>query len=132
MIDADERKALSETIRHGPAHRLAYEDADLLAENDLRSVRLQLELIKPERALRDHAIRSTVIVFGSARIMSPEMAQDRLVKTRSKIAPIPKANRLWSVRNATCACHATTQRPGGSQDWFRRVSNRKGVAILSS
>ena len=83
MIDEDTRKRLSETIRQGPAHRLAYEDRDLLAEDDLRSVRLQLELIKPERALRHHAIRSTVIVFGSARIVSPEVAQKQLTEVRA-------------------------------------------------
>lgn len=51
-----------------PAYRLAHEDADLLADPDLRPIRLQLELVKPERALRRHAIRSTVVVFGSARM----------------------------------------------------------------
>lgn len=83
MIGADERKALAEKVLQDPAYRLAYEDAELLAADDLRPVRLQLELIKPERALRKHAIRSTVIVFGSARIVSPEVAQKRLVEAQA-------------------------------------------------
>ncbi len=121
MIDADERKALSETIRHGPAHRLAYEDADLLAEDDLRSVRLQLELIKPERALRQCAIRSTVIVFGSARIMSPEMAQDRLVKTRAENRTDPQGQRglVRAQRDVRLSCYY-----GEARRFARLVSAR--------
>ncbi len=78
MIGNDERKQLAEAILQNPAYRLAYEDADLMEQDDLRALRLQLELIKPERALRRHAIRSTVVVFGSARIVSPDTAQRQL------------------------------------------------------
>lgn len=78
MIGDGERKTLLESILHNPAYRLAHEDPDLLAEDDLRSLRMLLELIKPERALRGQGIRSTVVVFGSARILSPEAAQRQL------------------------------------------------------
>jgi uncharacterized protein (TIGR00730 family) len=40
-------------------------------------VRLQLELLKPELLLSEHRIDSTVVVFGSARIPSPEAAGRR-------------------------------------------------------
>jgi uncharacterized protein (TIGR00730 family) len=43
--------------------------------DDLRAVRLQLELIKPEQQLRRHKVRSTVVVFGSARVLPPAQAQ---------------------------------------------------------
>ncbi|MDX2484712.1 MAG: LOG family protein [Pseudodonghicola sp.] len=78
MISNEERTVLTDTIRQNPAYRLAYADADLMAHEDLRALRLQLELIKPERALRHHAIRSTVVVFGSARIVAPDTAQKHL------------------------------------------------------
>jgi len=74
---------LTEQILHGPAYRLAYEDPDFLAEDDLRPVRLQLELVKPERALRTQAIHSTVVVFGSARILAPDVAEQRLQEARA-------------------------------------------------
>lgn len=57
---------------------LAFEDVDFLRHPDLRPVRLQLELLKPEWHLRQHGIRSTVVVFGSARIQSPEVARQQL------------------------------------------------------
>ena len=81
--DEERDRVLTEHILHSPAFRLAHEDPDFLAENDLRPVRVQLELIKPERALRNHAIHSTVVVFGSARIISPDVAEKQLNEARA-------------------------------------------------
>jgi len=75
QTDADPRKALREAIMRGPTYRLAHEDVELLAEDDLRPLRLQLELLKPERELRKQGITSTIVVFGSARVVSREKAQ---------------------------------------------------------
>jgi uncharacterized protein (TIGR00730 family) len=61
-----------------PSYKIAFEDLDFLAEDDLRPARLQLELMKPERALRGHHIKSTIVVFGSARVSSPTMARAEL------------------------------------------------------
>lgn len=46
MTDSDQRKALREAIMNGPAYRLAHEDVEFLAQDDLRPLRLQLELLK--------------------------------------------------------------------------------------
>ena len=54
-----------------PSYRLAYRDDDFLLRDELRPVRLQLELLKPELILQEHKIENTVIVFGSARIPEP-------------------------------------------------------------
>ena len=58
------------------SYRLPVEDADFLHRDELRGVRLQLEYDKPEILLREWGVRSTIIVFGSARIPSPERAHD--------------------------------------------------------
>lgn len=73
----------------GAAYRLAHEDADFLAGDDLRPLRLQLELLKPEHTLRQHDIRSTVVVFGSARLTSSEEAHSRLngIEARAQAQP---------------------------------------------
>lgn len=76
MNPADDHEGLRVAILASPSYRLAHEDPVLLADADLRPLRLQLELVKPERALRQHAIRSTVVVFGSARMRSGEQAAD--------------------------------------------------------
>lgn len=54
---------------------LAFEDRDFLRQDDLRGVRLQLEFLKPERRLREEGVASTVVVFGSARLVPEEIAR---------------------------------------------------------
>jgi uncharacterized protein (TIGR00730 family) len=56
---------------------LAERDTALLARAELRPVRLQLELLKPEMALNDRGIRSTIVVFGSTRILERSVLEAR-------------------------------------------------------
>lgn len=60
-----------------PAYRLAFADQDFLTREELRPVRLQLELLKPEMLLEEQGIESTVVVFGSARIPEPGKKSER-------------------------------------------------------
>jgi predicted Rossmann-fold nucleotide-binding protein len=65
-------KAVPDTPQtRAPAYRLAYDDADFLCREELRPVRLQLELLKPELLLQERGIKSTVVLFGGARIPEP-------------------------------------------------------------
>ncbi|TAX53828.1 LOG family protein [Rhizobium leguminosarum] len=54
-----------------PAYRLAYVDEDFLCREELRPIRLQLELLKTEMMLTERGIKSTVVMFGGARIPAP-------------------------------------------------------------
>jgi len=56
-----------------PAYRLAFADPEFLWRDELRPVRLQLELMKPELLMSEYGIESTIVLFGSARI--PEQAR---------------------------------------------------------
>ena len=71
-------EGMAEQIAAASAYRLAHEDTELLSSDDLRPLRLQLEFLKPERAMRAAGIQSTIVVFGSARILSLEAAAARL------------------------------------------------------
>ena len=73
--DLDERLS---AILESPTYRLAHEDLELLSEEELRPLRLQLELLKPERILHGQGIQSTVVVFGSARVSDADTAAARL------------------------------------------------------
>jgi len=57
-----------------PAYRLAFQDKDFLLREDLRPVRFQLELLKPDLLLKEAGVLSTFVFYGSARIPSPEAA----------------------------------------------------------
>jgi uncharacterized protein (TIGR00730 family) len=60
-----------------PAYRLAFRDHDFLLRDDLRPVRLQLELLKPELILNEHGIAGTIGIFGGARIPEPGVARQQ-------------------------------------------------------
>lgn len=75
--DIDYAKHLPNTPQaQSPAYRLAFADSDFLCRDELRPVRLQLELLKPELGLDAHGIKSTVVLFGGARIPRPEDRDD--------------------------------------------------------
>jgi hypothetical protein len=73
----------AETAKHGvstpqtehPAYKLAFQDLDFLLREDLRPVRFQLELLKPEIVFEEAKIASTFVMYGSARIPEPVKAQ---------------------------------------------------------
>lgn len=73
-----------------PAYRLAFEDEDFLLRSDLRAVRLQLELLKPELLQQEQGIRSTIAMFGSARIPDPETAARRLAEAEGEARANPR------------------------------------------
>lgn len=76
------------------SYRLAYADSEFLLRDELRPVRLQLELLKPELILQEHQVESTVIIFGSARIPEPEAAQSQLKRAEAAAARDPSNERL--------------------------------------
>lgn len=86
MIDPAELEAMQQAIMQGAAYRLPLDDAEFLNSDDLRPLRLQLELLKPEHSLRAQGIASTVVVFGSARVVSRAQAQTELGDAEAKAA----------------------------------------------
>jgi len=70
--DLERARAVPDTPQtRAPAYRLAWDDSDFMTRQELRPVRLQLELLKPEMSLQERGIRSTVVLFGGARIPEP-------------------------------------------------------------
>ena len=67
--------------RASPSYRLAWEDPDFLGRDETRALRFAMEYHKAELALREWGVRSTVVVFGSARIPAPEEAEALVAAT---------------------------------------------------
>lgn len=88
-----ERAKNLERILHSPSYRVAYKDVEFLSDPDLRPVRMQLELLKPEIAFEKNDIRSTIVVFGSTRIVEPAAAQRNLDLARARLADTPDDRR---------------------------------------
>jgi uncharacterized protein (TIGR00730 family) len=72
-----------------PSYELAFTDDAFLCRDDLRPVRLQLELLKPELIQQELGIESTVVVFGSSRILDRPEAQTMLDEARRAAAREP-------------------------------------------
>ena len=62
----------------GDSFKLAVEDPEFLKKEELRGTRLMLEYEKPEFVLRQERIVSTIVAYGSARVPSPEQAEELL------------------------------------------------------
>ncbi len=69
------------------AYRLAFTDLDFLVRDELRPVRLQLELLKPDLVQQEQGIEATIVLFGSARIHSPDTATELLAKAHASGDP---------------------------------------------
>lgn len=77
----DDAAAAASLPRYGgpqSAYRLAFTDEDFLLREELRPVRMQLELLKPELVQKQHGIESTIVIFGSARILPADAARQAL------------------------------------------------------
>jgi uncharacterized protein (TIGR00730 family) len=79
-----------EAILRSPSYRLASQDLDFLDRDALRPVRMQLELLKPEMALQEQHIRSTVVVFGGTAIVERHEAESRLTAAREQLLLRPE------------------------------------------
>jgi uncharacterized protein (TIGR00730 family) len=75
-VDADQDNPESRS------YLLAFEDADFLQSDEMRAMRLALEFSKADLALNEKGIVSTIVVFGSSRILSPEQAEEALSRAQ--------------------------------------------------
>lgn len=78
-----------QAIFASPTYKLAEQDTDFLARPELRPVRLQLELLKPEMAFREQGIRSTIVLFGGTQVIERPAAEARLNAAHAALAVDP-------------------------------------------
>ena len=93
-------------IVNSPSYELAESDVPFLKRKELRPVRMQLELLKPEMALVEAGIESTVVVYGGTQIIPKDEAQDRLKRAKEALEKKPndkKAKRAVAVAERVMA-----------------------------
>ncbi len=82
----EEAATVKPTSLYGGAdssYKLAFADERFLLREDLRPVRMQLELLKPELILQEERIAATIVMFGSARLLPMDVAEERLSQAES-------------------------------------------------
>jgi hypothetical protein len=72
------------------SYKLSYNDFDFLTREELRPVRLQLELLKPELLQQEHGVKGTVVVFGGSRIPDKETALEKVQQAEAAAANQPE------------------------------------------
>lgn len=110
----------AETAKHGvstpqtehPAYKLAFQDMEFLLREDLRPVRFQLELLKPELILDEAKIASTFVFYGSARIPEPEKAKALLDAAPAEGPARTIAERLYEKSRYYEVARQLAQRAG--------------------
>ena len=69
-----------------PSYALAFADSDFMCRDELRPVRLQLELLKPELLMNEAGVNSTIVMFGGARIPAPDNKDKARTKTLADLS----------------------------------------------
>ena len=72
-----------------PSYRLVENDHEFLAKNDLRPVRMQLELLKPELTFKEEGIKQTFVVFGGTQVIPLKQAENRLELVQDSLKEHP-------------------------------------------
>lgn len=85
----EEQSEIARAQIESPAYRLAYDDEDFLLRDELRPVRLMLELTKPELLMQEHGVNQTVVIFGTARSTDLETAQKASAAIKEALAARP-------------------------------------------
>jgi uncharacterized protein (TIGR00730 family) len=78
------------TANTSPSYIPADKDTEFLQREELRSIRIGLELLKPELIQREQGIRSTIVVFGSARLQEEAAAKQALHAVEMEAARTPQ------------------------------------------
>ncbi|MEO6433429.1 MAG: LOG family protein [Sphingomicrobium sp.] len=118
------------------AYKLAFQDTEFLLREDLRPVRFQLELLKPELLLNEAKVASTMVFYGSARIPSPDKADDLLAAAETdaqrKTAELLKAKSKYYDVARELARLASSVEPTPSGEHHFVVCSGGGPSIMEA
>lgn len=120
-----------------PSYTLAFNDNDFLCRDELRPVRLQLELLKPQLLMDEYGVNSTVVLFGGARIPRPENKDQARTKTLSDLtkyyAEAQEFARLVTLKGQQSKSHdyvvCTGGGPGVMEAGNRGALDAGGISI---
>ncbi|WCM86406.1 TIGR00730 family Rossman fold protein [Acidovorax sp. NCPPB 3576] len=85
---------------HADAYRLAFADPEFLLRRETRGIRFQLEMLKPDLGQTAQGIENTVVVYGSARFIAPDEAEQQLADAEASGDDSRIARAKLAVRNA--------------------------------
>ena len=81
-------------IINSDTYKLAHEDIGLLNRNEMRGVRMLLEITKPDLILEENKVLSTIIIFGGASIAEESKTKEKIDDIKKLIKKNPSSNLL--------------------------------------
>jgi uncharacterized protein (TIGR00730 family) len=139
-------EARLQSILESPSYLPSVEDVNFLHSDDARGVRLQLDFLKPERLMRKHGIRHTIVVFGSTRVVEPAVAKERVAELKQALQACPddqdlvdrlavaerilEKSRYYEV--ASDFCRLVAEAGGGPEDSRLVVMTGGGPGIMEA
>ena len=120
--DAEKEVVSPQGRYEGPesSYRLAFTDTEFLLREELRPIRLQLELLKPQLVQDEQGVEMTVVLFGSARVLPPDVAQAELETART--GGDPQALRAAETRAAMSRYYEEARR-------FSAIVTRRSASL---
>ena len=99
LNNIDKREKNLNLILDSNSYKLAQEDLNLLRSDEMRGVRMLLEITKPELVLEEQNIISTIIVFGGAKIVEESSAQSKIDEVKNLLEKCPQSIKLKNKFN---------------------------------
>ena len=118
--DSDSFNPAAESSSYIPADR----DTEFLQRDELRPIRIGLELLKPELIQHEEGVQSTIVVFGSARLQEPDAALRWLRMAEEEAARSPS--------NPTCQLKESVARRQLALSKYYDVAREFGRLVSST
>ena len=118
--DSDSLNPSADASSYIPADK----DTEFLQRDELRPIRIGLELLKPELIQHEEGIQSTIVVFGSARLQEPDAAMRALHISEEEAARSPS--------NPTCQHKASVARRQLALSKYYDVAREFGRLVSST
>ncbi len=107
--NTDKREKNLNLILDSNSYKLAQEDLNLLRSDEMRGVRMLMEITKPELVLKEQNIISTIIVFGGAKIVEDVTVQNKIDDVKILLEKCPQSiklkNKFYKLKNLLSMSH---------------------------
>jgi uncharacterized protein (TIGR00730 family) len=107
----------------------AYENSAFLASPDARLLRILSEYLEPHARFRDLSVRDTIVVFGSARIVSREVARQGLERARAEGGDVERAERMLQMAEYYEATRELSRR---LTEWSKSLTGQERRFVICS
>jgi len=107
----------------------AYENSAFINSPDARLLRILAEYLEPQARFRDLAVRDTIVVFGSARTLSREAAEEQLAATRDAGGDVQRAKHALAMSEYYEATRELSRR---LTEWSKSLTGQERRFVIAS